>query len=125
MTDENHTSPVGREAAKETGAILLAIGGLAAAFGAASCCALPILLGSLGLSSAWLAGIALVAAPHRVALVGAAAICLIGAGIVLARYRRSIACAPGAACGNRGATPLIVAVVSLGAALAVAGFVFA
>jgi hypothetical protein len=36
----------------EGGAVLLAIGGLAAAFGAASCCALPVLLASLGLGSA-------------------------------------------------------------------------
>jgi mercuric ion transport protein len=34
-----------------TGATLFAATGFAAAFGAASCCALPVLLGSLGLGS--------------------------------------------------------------------------
>ena len=35
--------------ARNAGVLLLASGGVAAAFGAASCCALPLLLGSLGL----------------------------------------------------------------------------
>jgi len=43
---------------RDTGVLLLAAGGLAAAFGAASCCALPLLLGSLGLGSAWLVSVA-------------------------------------------------------------------
>jgi len=66
MTEEARSTPEERETTKETGALLLAIGGLAAAFGAASCCAIPMLLGSLGLGSAWLAGVAIVAAPHRI-----------------------------------------------------------
>ena len=44
MTDEPRSTPKERETTKETGALLLAIGGLAAAFGAASCCAIPMLL---------------------------------------------------------------------------------
>src|SRR6516162_10583603 len=96
MTDEIRDPPPVRETAKETGALLLAVGGLAAAFGAASCSAIPVLLGR-GLSSAWLAGVAIFAAPHRMALVGAAVVCLIGAATVLVRYRRALACAPGAA----------------------------
>ena len=39
MIDQTRDTPE-RETGKETGAVLLAIGGLAAAFGAASCCAL-------------------------------------------------------------------------------------
>ena len=46
MTEEARSRPKERETTKETGALLLAIGGLAAAFGAASCCAIPMLLGS-------------------------------------------------------------------------------
>jgi len=77
MTDEARSTPKERETTKETGALLLAIGGLAAAFGAASCCAIPMLLGSLGLGSAWLAGVAILAAPHRIALITAAVVCLV------------------------------------------------
>ena len=124
MTDEIRDVSRVRETTKETGALLLAIGGLAAAFGAASCCAIPIMLGR-GLSSAWLAGVAIFAAPHRMALVGAAVICLIGAATVLVRYRRALACAPGAACGNPAVTPLVIGVLTLGGMLAVAGYLFA
>jgi mercuric ion transport protein len=44
---------------------LLVAGGLVSAFGAASCCAIPLLLGSLGLASAWLGSLALLAGPYR------------------------------------------------------------
>ena len=125
MTDEARPAPTKRETTKETGALLLAIGGLAAAFGAASCCAIPMLLGSLGLGSAWLAGIAIIAAPHRIALITAAIVCLVGAGAVLAWYRRALACAPDTACGNPAVTPLIIGFLSLGTMLAIAGYLFA
>ena len=125
MTEQTRNVPIERETAKEAGALVLAIGGLAAAFGAAACCALPVLLGSLGLGSAWLFGIAVIAAPHRLALLSAAAICLVGAGLVMMWRRRAAACAPGAVCAHRAVTPLVAVALSLGAALAVMGFLFA
>jgi len=64
---------------RDTGALMLAAGGLAAAFGAASCCALPLLLGPLGLGSAWLVAVAWLAAPHRIALLIAAVVCVCSA----------------------------------------------
>src|SRR5712671_1811064 len=100
MSDQTRAAP-DRQTVKETGAVLLALGGLSAAFGAASCCALPLLLSGLGISSAWLFGIAVLAAPHRLALIGGAAACLIGAGIMLALRSRAVACAPGSICGHR------------------------
>ncbi len=121
MTDQTPEHETG----KETGAVLLALGGLAAAFGAASCCALPILLGSFGVSSAWLFGIAVLSAPHRLALVGSAVLCLAGAEIMLALRWRAIACAPGSVCGRRAVAPLVVALVIIGSALAVAGYLYA
>ena len=48
------------------GAAALTLGGLRAAFGAASCCALPILLSGAGLGTAWLGGVAELATPYRV-----------------------------------------------------------
>jgi mercuric ion transport protein len=125
MSDHTGAAPVERESVKETGALVLAIGGLAAAFGAASCCALPMLLGSVGIGSAWLLGIALIAAPHRLALVTAAVVCLVAGAAVLAWHRRAVACASGAVCGHRAVTPIVVASLSLGAALAMAGYLFA
>src|ERR1700730_8243842 len=67
-TDNSQTTPSERAPLRDTGALMLAAGGLAAAFGAASCCGVPLLLGSLGLSSAWLVAVAWLAAPHRIAL---------------------------------------------------------
>src|SRR6516165_11674299 len=108
---------------RDTGVLLLAAGGLAAAFGAASCCALPLLLGSLGLGSAWLVTVAWFAAPHRLALLAIAIICLgSGGAVLLWRRRRLAACAPGVACGS----PVVTALVTpLGAVLVVLGFMFA
>src|SRR5713226_6129593 len=64
-TDSPRVTAPERPPARDTGSLLLAAGGLAAAFGAASCCGLPVLLGSLGLGSAWLVAVAWIAAPHR------------------------------------------------------------
>ncbi|MBN8907782.1 MAG: hypothetical protein J0H99_14365, partial [Rhodospirillales bacterium] len=58
-----------------------------AAFGVASCCALPFLLATLGLGTAWLGGIALLAAPHRLFLLAASALCLVAGAVLLWRQR--------------------------------------
>jgi mercuric ion transport protein len=89
-----------------SGAVLLTLGGLVAAFGVASCCGLPFLLATLGLGTAWLGGFALLAAPHRLFLLAAATICLTGATVLLWR-QRAVVCAPDAICTRpaiRGAT---------------------
>jgi mercuric ion transport protein len=114
-----------RPTIKETGAVLLALGGVAAGFGAASCCALPLFLGSLGISSAWLFGIAILAAPHRLALIAGASLCLVGAAVVLALRRRAIACSAGLVCGHRAIVPIVFTLVGLGAGLAIVGYLYA
>src|SRR5712691_1829311 len=65
MTDNTKLAAPEPAPVHDTGALLLAAGGFAAAFGAASCCALPMLIGSVGLGSAWLVTVAWIAAPHR------------------------------------------------------------
>jgi mercuric ion transport protein len=105
--------------------LLLAAGGVAAAFGAASCCALPMLLGSVGLGSAWLVAIAWLAVPHRIALLTTAVVCLVGAGAVFVWRRRPAVCTPGTATGRLSATLVLMGVLSLGAVLAVLGFMYA
>jgi mercuric ion transport protein len=126
MTDDSQTAaPEQRAPMRDTGALLLAAGGLAAAFGAASCCALPLLLGTVGLGSAWLVAVAWIAAPHRLALLNVAILCLgSGAGVFLWR-RRAAACVPGAACGRPAMTTLLVGALSLGTVLVVLGFMYA
>ena len=126
MTDQTRATPERPTVnVKETGAVLLALGGLAAGFGAASCCALPLLLSGLGIGSAWLFGIAVLAAPHRLALIIGASLCLVGATVVLAMRRRAIVCSAGIVCGRRAIAPVVGTLMALGAALAVAGYVYA
>jgi len=127
MTDDTKIAAPDRGPAPDTGALLLAAGGFAAAFGAASCCALPLLLGSLGLGSAWLLALAWVAAPHRIALLAIAIVCLVsGGGVLLWRRRRMAACAHGvASCARPATTVLVTSVLSLGVVLVVLGFLYA
>ena len=127
MTDNTPADTFTRpKIASETGAALLAAGGLVSAFGAASCCALPLLLGSLGLTGAWLGSLGLPAGPHRTVLLPAAVVCLLaGSGVLLWLRRAAAACAPGAVCGRPVATALITGALSVGAGLTVLGFVFA
>ncbi|HYZ39519.1 MAG TPA: mercuric transporter MerT family protein [Stellaceae bacterium] len=126
MTDNTRTGLPELKALSGTGATLFAATGFAAAFGAASCCALPMLLGSLGLGSAWLASLALFAGPHRAVLLAAAIVCLVSGGALLRwRYQNALVCAPGAACSRSVVTRLITGVLSLGAVLTVLGLVFA
>ena len=55
----------------------LTLAGIAAAFGVAACCALPILLASAGIGAAWLSGVAVVSAPYRTPLLVIGALCLV------------------------------------------------
>jgi mercuric ion transport protein len=123
--DDSQATPAERASLRNTSALILAAGGLAAAFGAASCCALPLLLGSLGVGSAWLVAVAWVAAPHRLALLLAAVICLISAGGVFVLRSLVSACTPGMSCGRLATTALLVCMISLGAVLAVLGYLYA
>ena len=124
-TDVARATPSAK-APGEGGAVLLAIGGLAAAFGAASCCAVPVLLGSLGLGSAWLGSLALLVGPHRLGLLTAAIVCLATGVLVLVwRRRTATACTPGAACGRPVVTVLMTGILSLAAVLVALGFIFA
>lgn len=85
--------------AGDTTKTLLAAAGLAAAFGVASCCALPVALSLVGIgaASASLFVIGSLAAPYQHVLFYAAVLLLGAAGVVMWRQRRVRACSPGAA----------------------------
>ncbi len=89
---------------------LLTLGGAAAAFAAASCCGLPLLLATLGIGSAGLVGIALAAAPYRLLLLAVATAGLAGGGYLLFWRLRPAACGPGSLC----ARPLFRATMAAG-----------
>jgi mercuric ion transport protein len=82
----------GRDAAKAG----FAVGGLLAAFGVASCCALPVALSLLGISAASLVGIGYFAAQYQRELFYVSAACLGVATFLLLPWRGSRACAAGA-----------------------------
>jgi mercuric ion transport protein len=79
---------------------VFAVGGLLAAFGAASCCALPVALSLLEISAASLVSIGYLAAQYQQGLFYAAAICLGASAFIMVRQRRARVCAPGAACAS-------------------------
>jgi len=107
------------------GATLLAATGFAAAFGASSCCALPLFLTAVGLGGAWLVSLAVVAAPYRTALLAVASICLVGGALLVWRRRVAASCGPGAACGRSALTRALILILSLTTILTALGFMFA
>jgi mercuric ion transport protein len=99
---------------------VFAAGGLLAAFGVASCCALPIALSLLGVSAAFLVGIGYQAAQYQQELFYAAVICLGAAAFIMWRQRRARSCPSGATCarpavdwGSRFALLLAVGLLAL------------
>ena len=84
----------GQDAAKTA----LSLGGLLAAFGVASCCALPVALSLLGISAASLAAIGYLAAQYQRELLYASVACLVAAACVMWRQHRAQACVPGTTC---------------------------
>jgi len=91
--------PDHRRSSGARGAAVLTLGGITAAFGVASCCALPILLTSAGLSAGWLGGIAVAASPYRTPLLWLSALFLIGGAVLLWRQQhRAMTCGPDGVC---------------------------
>ena len=111
--------------ATATGSLLLTASGLAAAFGLASCCGLPFLLASAGLGTAWLTGIALLAAPHRPILLVVGAVGLAGGAALFWRQQRAAACTPGTFCSRPIVRNLTLAGLVLGAGLLYLGYAYA
>ena len=122
-SSETETTPDNRSV-RDSGATLLTLGGVAAAFGLAACCGLPLLLASFGVSTTWLIGVAVLAAPHRPLLFWAAALCLAAAAALL--WRRSAAvCVPGAVCSRPAVRGFTLVGLVAGLALLTIGFLYA
>ena len=101
MTVQNKESlPAPSEKSRDAAKTVFAAGGLLAAFGVASCCALPIALSLLGISAASLVGVGYLAAQYQQELFYAAVICLGVSGLIMVRQQKARSCAPGAACAN-------------------------
>lgn len=126
MPDQTASATVAERPASGSGAAILTLGGLAAAFGLASCCALPLLLTSAGIGTAWLYGFAVAAAPHRTLLLVVGTACLFGGSVLLWRQQRaSAACAASGICGRPAVRALIFVGLLLCAGLLCAGYAYA
>ena len=107
-------------------AALLTAEGIAVAFGVAACCGLPFILANLGLSAAWLSGVALLAAPHRQLLVPLAALLLLAGAFALWRqHRAAVACRVDGVCARPAARLMTLAGLVTGTALFVTGYLYA
>jgi mercuric ion transport protein len=93
------------------GPLALAAGGAAVAFGAAACCAIPMLLGTIGLGILGSAVFMPAFVPYQTYLVATAFVCLV-AGAGLLWRRRDCACGT-----TRLATAVTVTGLTLGVVL--------
>ena len=109
---------------KASGAALLTLGGLAAAFGVAACCALPLLMISLGVGTAWLGGIASLAVPNRTLLLVFATLALTAGAVLLWRQQRhATRCGPeGGLCTPSAVRLLTLVGLVVGVLLLIAGY---
>src|SRR5262249_49477290 len=101
---------------------LLAIGGLLGALAASSCCILPIVLFSLGVSGAWI-GTLTHLAPYQPYII-AVTLALLGGGYWLAYRPSQAACADGAACARKLPNRLVKTGLVLATLLVVAALGF-
>lgn len=126
MSDAIDETATARQPANGSGAALFTLGGLAAAFGLASCCALPLLLTAIGVGTAWLGGVALLAAPHRGVLLIIGALCLAGgAGLLWRQQRAATTCGLNGACVPPAIRALTLVGLLIGAGLLWAGYAYA
>jgi len=108
---------------KSTGAVALVAGGIGAAFALAACCAVPLLLASLGIGAVWLAPVVSASQPHAEALTGVSAIALLGSVGVVARAPKH--CEPSATCARPWFRWTVIAAALVGAVLLVLSKVYA
>ncbi|KMO43011.1 mercury transporter MerT [Methylobacterium variabile] len=88
----------------EDGQRLAAAGGILAALGASSCCILPLVLFSLGVSGAWIGNLTALARYQPLFI--AAAVAFLGFGFWRA-YRRPAACAADGPCARPGSSRIV------------------
>ena len=104
---------------------MLATGGLAAAFGAATCCALPLFMARFALGAGWRSGITIMATPHRSSLLTAAAVLLIAAAGIYWWQARRARCASDAICARPALRMLTLSAILAGSVLLAAGSYYA
>ena len=109
--------------AKSSGAIALAISGIASAFALSACCALPILLAGAGFTTLWLAPFGAAGSQFRAPLTVLAAVSLAGAAFIVSRSAKT--CQPGDLCARPWFRAAIAAAAVFGAVLLIMSKLYA
>ena len=125
MSDQTRVAayPVGGElqleekVGSERSQTLTAVGGILGAIAASSCCILPLVLFSLGVSGAWIGNLTALA-PYQPYFI-AATIAVLGYGYWLVYRSRRMACADGTACARPMPNRLVLSGLILATALVV------
>lgn len=117
------TDATDRTPAKRRGrGALLALGGLFGALAASSCCVLPLVLFSLGISGAWLGNLTALA-PYQWIFV-TITLAFLAAGFYLVYLRPSDECADGEACARPLPSRLVKIALWVATALVTAALMF-
>lgn len=123
-----HLRAAGRVAATEPAEAprripgILAAGGILAAIGAASCCVVPFVLFTVGVSGAWIGNLTALKPYQPIfALLAAGAI---GYGFYLVYRRREVPCEPGSYCASPRSTRLTKTALWLATALVIVALGF-
>ncbi len=101
---------------------LIAVGGIFGALAASSCCIVPLILFSLGISGAWIGNLTALA-PYKPIFVAVTA-GLLGYGFYLVYWKPRRACAVDAACARPIPNRLIQLALWIATVLVVAAFAF-
>ena len=96
-SERRHTGDVGRERVR-TGKALISAGSILGAVAASSCCVVPFVLFTLGITGAWIGNLTALA-PYQPAFVAVTFACLAGGFFMVYRKRKS-ACADGSYCAR-------------------------
>lgn len=105
------------------GAALATVSGAVAAFAVASCCALPVILATAGIGTAWLGAIAALSAPHRNTLFLVSLVALLASALLLWRIqRRAQGCPQSGGCAPQWVRLSLLGGLLAGAALLWAGY---
>lgn len=119
----NTSTSFSRRKPTGVGAVVFAAGALVAGLATASCCALPIVLGILGLGSTWLFRLAVVTAPHRTVLLIVGAVSIATAAVLLWRQRTEV-CEPDALCAKPGVRITTSIGLFIAIVLLIAGYIY-
>lgn len=103
--------------------VIFTTAGVAAAFALASCCAIPLLLYTLGIgTTAWLTSLGIISIQYREILTWAAAAGLGAGGFMLWRQWRAKTCAPGSLCARPWVRGLTAMALLLGVTMLYFGY---